>query len=42
MLFPIQTVTDQDLITTAESVNEKKRNITLMKVNALMNIYFDD
>ena len=28
MLFPIQTVTDQDLITTAtESVNENKRHI---------------
>ena len=43
MLFPIQTVTDQDLITTTtESVNEYRKNITLMKVNALMNIHFDN
>ena len=26
MLFPIQTVTDQDLITTTESVNGNKRH----------------
>ena len=41
MLFPTQTVTDQDL-TTVESVDENRRNITLMKANALMNIYFDN
>ena len=42
MLFPIQTVTDQDLITTGQSVNENRRNITLMKADALMNIHFDN
>ena len=42
MLFSIQTVTDQDLITTTkESVNENRRHIALMKANTLMNIYFD-
>ena len=41
MLFPIQTVTDQDLITTTtESVNKNRRQIALMKANALMNIHF--
>ena len=43
MLFPIQTVADQDLITTTtESVNENRRHIALMKANALMNIHFDN
>ena len=43
MLFPIQTVTDQDMITTTtESVNENKRHIALMKANVLMNIHFDN
>ena len=43
MLFPIQTVIDQDLIaTTTESVNENKRHIAMMKANALMNIHFDN
>ena len=43
MLFPIQTVMDQDLITTTtEAVNENKRHITLKKANALMDIYFDN
>ena len=43
MLFPIQTVTDQDLITTTtESVHEDRRHIALMKANALMNIHFDN
>ena len=38
MLFPIETVTDQDLITTTtESVNENRRHIASMKANALMN-----
>ena len=42
MLFPIQTVIDQDLITTTiESVNENKRYIALIKANVLMNIHFD-
>ena len=42
MLFPIQTVTDQNLTTTTESVNEDRRHIALMKANALMNIHFDN
>ena len=43
MLFPIQTVIDQDLITAAtESVNENRRHLALMKANALMNIHFDN
>ena len=43
MLFPIQRVTDQDLITqTIESVNENRRHIALMKANASMNIHFDN
>ena len=43
ILFPIQTVTDQDLITTTtESVNENRGHVALMKANALMNILFDN
>ena len=43
MLFPIQTVMDEDLITTTtEAVNENKRHIALMKANTLMDIYFDN
>ena len=42
MLFPIQTVTDQDLITTTELVIEKRRDIALLKSNTLMNIHFDN
>ena len=43
MLFPIQTVIDQYMITTAtESVNENRRHLALMKANALMNIHFDN
>ena len=42
MVFPIQTVTGQDLITTStESVKENKRHTALMTANALMNIHFD-
>ena len=41
MLFSIQTVTDQDLITTSsESVNENRGHVALMKANALMNIHY--
>ena len=37
MLFPIQTVTDQDLITTTtESANENRKHVALMKANLLM------
>ena len=43
MLFPIQTVTDQDLIiTSTESENKDKKHVALMKANLLMNIHFDD
>ena len=43
MLFPIQTVTDQDLITTTtESANENRKHVDLMKANVLMNIPFDN
>ena len=43
MLFPIQTITDQDLIaTTTESTNENTKHVALMKANVLMNIYFDN
>ena len=44
MLFPIQTVTDQNLTTTTttKSVIEDRRHIALMKANALMNIHFDN
>ena len=43
MLFPIQTVTDQNLITiTIESVYENRKHVALMKANALMNIHFDN
>ena len=43
MLFPIQTVTDQDLITTTtESANENRKYVALMKANVLMNIHFDN
>ena len=41
MLFPIQTVINQDLITTATE-NENRRHLALMKANALMNIHFDN
>ena len=41
-LFPIQTVTDQDLITTTtESSNENRKHVALMKANVLINIHFD-
>ena len=40
MLFPIQTVTDRDLIaTTTESANENRKHVALMKANVLMNIH---
>ena len=43
MLFPIQTVTDQNLTTTTtESVHEDGGHIALMKANVLMNIHFDN
>ena len=43
MLFPVQTVGDQNpLTTTTEFVNENKRHIALMKGNTLMNIHFDN
>ena len=43
MLFPIQTVMDQNLITTTtEAVNENKRHVALMKANALMDVYLDN
>ena len=43
MLFHVQTVRDQNLLTTtAESVNENKRHIVMMKANTLMNIHFDN
>ena len=43
MLFPIQTVTDQDLvIANAESENKDEKYVALMKANLLMNIYFDN
>ena len=43
ILFPIQTVRDQDLITTTtESANENRKHVALMKANALMNIHFDN
>ena len=43
MLFPIQTVTDQDLITTTtESTNKNRKHVALMKANLLMNIHFDN
>ena len=41
MLFPIQTVTDHDLIiTNTESENKDKKHVALMKANLLMNIHF--
>ena len=43
MLFPVQTVRDQNpMTTTTKSVNENKRHIALMKANTLMNIHFDN
>ena len=43
MLFPTETVTDQDLITTTtESANENRKHVALMKANALINIHFDN
>ena len=43
MLFPVQTVRDQNpMTTTTESVNENKRHIALMKANTLMNNHFDN
>ena len=43
MLFPIQTVTDRDLITTTtESANENRKHVALIKANVLMNIHFDN
>ena len=42
MLFPIQTVTGQDLMTTTESTNENRKHVALMKTNLLMNIHFDN
>ena len=42
MLFPVQTVKDQNpMTTTTESVNENKRHFALMKANLLMDIHFD-
>ena len=42
MLFPIETVTDQDLVTTTtESANESRKHVALMKASVLMNIHFD-
>ena len=43
MLFPIQTITDRDLITTTtESAGENGKHVALMKANLLMNIHSDD
>ena len=43
MLFPVQTVKDQNPVTTTtKSMNEDKRHIALMKANTLMNIHFDN
>ena len=43
MLFPIQTVTDQDLTTTTtESVNENRRNYYFNESKCIMNIHFDN
>ena len=43
MLFPIQTVSDQNLrTTTTESVHQDGGHTALMKANALMNIHFDN
>ena len=43
MLFPVQTVRDQNpMTTTTESVNQNKRHIALMKANTLTNIHFDN
>ena len=43
MLFPIQTVTNRDLIaTTTEAANENRKHVALMKANVLMNIHFDN
>ena len=41
ILFPIQTVINQDLITTP-SENENRRQLALMKANALMKVHFDN
>ena len=43
MLFPIQTVTDWDLITTnTESADKNKKHVALIKANVFMNIHFYD
>ena len=43
MLFPVQTVRDQNPLTaTAESVNENKRHFALMKANLIMEKHFDN
>ena len=43
MLFPVQTVRDQNpMTTTTKSVNKNKRHIALVKANTLMNIHFDN
>ena len=43
MLFPIQTVTDHNLIiTNTESENKDEKHVALMKANLLMNIHCDD
>ena len=43
MLFPIQTVTDWDLIiTNTESEDKDGRHVALMNANFLMNIHFDN
>ena len=43
MLFPVQTVGDQNPVTTTtESVNENKRHFVFMKANSLMDIHFNN
>ena len=43
MLFPVQTVRDQNpMTTTTKSVNENKRHFALMKANLLMDIHFNN
>ena len=43
MFFPIQTITDQDMIrTTTEHTNGNRKHVALMKAKVLMNIHFDN
>ena len=43
MLFPVQTVKDQNpMTTTTESVNENKKYFPLMKANLLMDMHFNN